>query len=601
MSLVKVNDFTWWLNLTQSTNIKDNQFTIAKNVYYNNAKQLQTRRWYATFGDPIGSDPATSYFFYQRDDTLENIAVCHSWDTFYTYNSSSDSRDSVYANNIAYETLPWKTTQRTRWDYAVYKNVIYMCDGVNPYQKYDGTTHSLIWVSSLWTCTANNTTDKIALNSHGLSDNDEVYITTSGTMPTWLTAYQVYYVTWADTNDFQVTTTKNGTAIDFTTNGTGTLTLYKLTEPRIRYIQYQADRLYGAGDDANPSTLYYTNAAPSDWTNINQNVVVVWWDEAGRINGLGEYLQVPVVFKDQKSYVVDIATPAIETIDSQTGWYSDRTIQSINNTLVYFNERGIDALTKRTGVGDTSAIESQPLTEDVRKLTELVEEQQYNANCAWYIKKINNYYFTFDTNNDNRPDTTLVYNSAVKARTQYTFPPIYDYGYYINSSNEYQYLFSHASGWQFYQYEYGFDDAGVDIDVEVQTKDFDFWEPAQEKLFGYVEVVGYKEEWNDITVSVLIDGETSWSWLVNDTHINTSDETGAIWVSVIWVDPLGSLPSDANEWIIVYPYTVRLPIYQRWKTIAVNLSSTGVQWILEKMRFNVNNETYEVFSYWNII
>lgn len=601
MSLVKINDLTWWLNLTQSTSIKDNQFMIAKNVFYNNTKQLQTRRWYRTFGSALWSTPATSYFFYQKDDTLENIAVCHAGSTFYKYNSWTTARDSVYANNIAYETLTWRTTQRTRRDYAVYKNVIYMCDWVNPYQKYDWTTHALIGSTSVWTCTADNATDKITKNTHWLANNDEIYITTSGTMPTWLVAYQVYYVCNKDTNDFQVTSTKNWTAIDFTSDWTGTLTLLKLTEPRCRYIQYQTDRLYAAWDDANPSTLYYTWAAPTNWENINENTVVIWWDEAGRINAIWEYTQLPVVFKNEKSYTVNVATPAVETIDSQTGGYSDRAIQSINNTLVYFNERGIDTLVKRTGVGDTSAIESKPISEDVRPLLELVDEQQYNANCGYYIKKLNNYYFTFDTNNDNVPDTTLVYNSSVGSWTQYIFPPIYDYWYYINSSNEYQFLFSSASGGQLYEYEYGFDDAWVAIDAEIQTKEFDFGDPAQEKMFWYVELVWYKQEGGDMNVGIIIDAETAWTWVITNANINTNDESSAIWVSVVGVDPLGTNPWDETEWIKLYPYTVRLPIYQRGSNIAINISSTWVQWILEKMRFNVNSETYEVFTYWNII
>ena len=79
-----------------------------------------------------------------------------------------------------FETATAKTSWRTRWDYAVYKNIIYMCDGVNNYARWDGTTY---------------------------------------------TEYAA--------------------------------------QPKIRYISYMQDTLFGAGDDTNPNSLYYTSALPA--------------------------------------------------------------------------------------------------------------------------------------------------------------------------------------------------------------------------------------------------------------------------------------------------------------------------------------------------
>ena len=594
------DDFRWGLNLTQSTIIKDNEFTIAKNVFYNNAKQLQTRRWYRKFGDPLGSAPATSIFFFQRDDNLERILIANAGNSLYKYDNSS-AFSTVYSNNIEYETRTWETSKRTRWDYAVYKNVIYMGDGVNPYASYDWTTHTIINTTSIGATTADNTTETFTKATHWMANWDEIYFTTSGTMPTWVTQYQVYYVVNKTTNTFQISTLKWWSVVDFTTNGTGTLTTIKLNEPRCRYISYLGDRLYWAWDDANPSSLYYTNAAPTDWTNINQNTVVIWWDEAGKINALNEYNQVVIVFKDQKSYAVNVWTPSVEVIDSQTWWYSDRTIHSVGNTLVYLNERGIDTLTKRTGVWDTSGIESKPISDNVREIFQDVSERQYNANCGWYIKKINNYYVTVDTNNDNIPDTTLVYNSLVGSWTEYTFPPIYDYGYYIDSDNQYQFLFSHWSWGQLYEYEYGFDDDWIEIAVEIQSKDFDFGDPAQIKSFYFMDFVGYKQEWGVIDISVLVDGETVSLGQVTDAHINVDEVAGAIWVNPVWVDPLGAVSSDAESDLLLYPFRVKLQFFARWEKIAFNLQSEWVQWILEKARVHVEWETKEVFYYGNIL
>ena len=35
--------FDWWLNLSTTSEIGDNQFQVAKNVYYNSKWQIQTR------------------------------------------------------------------------------------------------------------------------------------------------------------------------------------------------------------------------------------------------------------------------------------------------------------------------------------------------------------------------------------------------------------------------------------------------------------------------------------------------------------------------------------------------------------------------------
>jgi len=85
---LSIKDFKGGLNLTQDTVIDDNQFTILKNFYYNSSKQLETRRGYRKFGDPIGSSPVTSYHFFQRDDTLATQALAVSGTQMYKYDES---------------------------------------------------------------------------------------------------------------------------------------------------------------------------------------------------------------------------------------------------------------------------------------------------------------------------------------------------------------------------------------------------------------------------------------------------------------------------------------------------------------------------------
>jgi hypothetical protein len=99
---------------------------------------------------------------------------------------------SIKDSLTEFETASGKTTWRTRRDFAVYKNIIYLTNGVDKYASYNGTTY---------------------------------------------TEYAA--------------------------------------QPKYRYINMVSDRLYGAGDDVNPSTIYYTAAAPADGSDLDNSAVVV--------------------------------------------------------------------------------------------------------------------------------------------------------------------------------------------------------------------------------------------------------------------------------------------------------------------------------------
>lgn len=74
------------------------------------------------------------------------------------------------------------------------------------------------------TVTADAGTDLITWNAHNLQNWDRVMFTTSGTMPTGLSASTFYYVRDVTTNTFKVAATAGGSVIDLTSAGTGTIT-----------------------------------------------------------------------------------------------------------------------------------------------------------------------------------------------------------------------------------------------------------------------------------------------------------------------------------------------------------------------------------------
>lgn len=595
---IKIDNFKGGLNLSTSSDIGDNQFQIATNMFYNQKWQIQTRYWYTTFGNAVWTGkPITSYFFFQRDDNLDTVAVCASWDNMYLYDETTGDWNSIRQYLHEYETLPEKTTFRTRWDFAVYKNVIYLCNGVDPYFSISWGTMTPIWLSALVTCTFDNTTNIVEKVAHWLTDWAQIWFIW-WTLPAELEERQFYFVVNANTDDFQISLSPGWDPVAFTDDGSWTIQYQETTQPRYRYINMNTDRLYGTWEDLNPSTIYYTDAAPADGTDLTTNSVVVGWDELGRINGMNNLQNVMLALKSGKIYSIDVTNTRADAIDSQTGWYSDRSIANVWNSLVYLTDRWVDTLQTRTWVSWTTALETRPLDEDVRQLTTQIEEWTLNSNCWWYIKRLWNYYFSFDTNWDDVPDTTLVYNSMVKAWTKYTYPNLYDYWMYIDEDGVYKYVLASATTDQMYEIETWYTDIWEDIEYSLKTKAFDFWEPWTYKTYDYIDIIGQKSKWKDILVNIEVDWINVWWWYITDTNITNTTIVDTLWVRPIWND---TLTWESSEDIEIYNYIARIPLYSTWSNISVSMESTWWIRMLDKMRIWVNWEPIDVFWYANIV
>jgi microcystin-dependent protein len=91
--------------------------------------------------------------------------------------------------------------------------------------------------TSVGTITADASTDQLTLVAHGLAVNDIVHFTnTGGALPTGISANTVYYVqTVVSSSVFKISTTRGGSALDITGNGTGTNTVHnKVNLPDLR-------------------------------------------------------------------------------------------------------------------------------------------------------------------------------------------------------------------------------------------------------------------------------------------------------------------------------------------------------------------------------
>lgn len=641
LNAINITDFRWWLNLSTSSILADNQFQICKNMFYNQKWQLQTRYWIKKFWAKIWSDaPVNSYFFHQRDDNDETVMLVWSWEDIYKYDEINDAYTSVKSNLKEFE-KNW--TSRVRKDFAVYRNAIYIADGVNSYAVLDGYTPAKItwWTASTTLSDYTSITDwSFKINIDG-TEREIVWVNLSSatSMSDIASAVQTairaittknetvtrdtdhFVISSADTTwTSAISAMKEASgwtflwtklAMTYSTWAEITVRAYNLsykefgTQPKYRYINMNTDRLYWSGEDDNPSTLYYTDAAPTDWSEIDKNAVVVWWDEMWKINGMTELWKLMLVVKSHKIYGVQVPTDAsdpwsIDAIDSQNGWYSDRSIQNVWNTLVYFSERWVNNLSQRYTSAGASTIVSDPLDINVSELTSKISKLSLNSNCALCIERLWNYYFSFDADGDDIPDTTLVYNADCKARTQYDYPLVYDYGEYLTKDGEQKYILASWKTDQLYEIETWFDDDWVSIEHLIKSKDYDFWQPWLYKTFEYIDIIWFKQKNTPIRLNIEVDGVASAWWIIDDKSIIENWLKVTLWTRPIWLDQLIWLQGN-DDTLDLYEYVIRLPLYISGGQINFSMVSDGWQRTIDRVRIGVNGEPIDLFGYNNIL
>lgn len=380
------------------------------------------------------------------------------------------------------------------------------------------------------------------------------------------------------------------------------------SQPKCRYFLVSEDTIYSTGADAAPLTLYSTNAAPSNVNTLNTNDIDAGNEFDGRTNGLFPLAGLVMVAKDDKVYYYDSVNDTMLPIDHENGGFSHRATANVGNGIFIYNSAGIDTLKQKGGATGGAAVEGELYTEDLRELLGRIAPIQRNANCGLYLKELTNYYFTFDANDDNIPESTIVYSSLVgnkKAWSEYTYPQAYQYGIYEDPEGVLHYILCSAVSGVIYEIEKGFDDDGSTIEYDALTKEWDFEKPTVWKSFKAVDAYGLKSLGEEIKVEVYVDGEEVISGEVGDEKLNTD-----MVAVTVGSDPIGSEAigggggDDSGDGIDMYPYYIRLggAIFAAGVTIQVRLYSEDgpIQWTLDKMEIRYDDEVVDIFPTANI-
>lgn len=504
-----INNLSGGISTIQFWEMKDNELQLAQNMYYNKNKQLQTRLWYKAYLPKVWTKPITSYFFHQRDDGAWKYCIAVCWDVMYSYDEGTNTRTSIKSWLSEFETNPVFNGARTRRDFAVYNNIVYMCDWVNNYASYNGTT----------------------------------------------------YTEYA-------------------------------SQPKCRYLSYLWDRIYGAWEDANPITIYYTGAVPANANTLNANFIKVWWDETGAINGLSELWNLILAVKDAKIYVINPVWGTAQAIDAQGGWFCNRSLKNVWDSIVFFNEKGVDTLKQRSTVTGASALTTDSISKNVVSIFNKVQRKNYNFQCSLFNRDSELYYISIDSNNDTIPDMMLVYSSNTWWWTTYTLPSMFDMGIYIDNNQNTHYVFAWTD-WQLYEFDSWLYDYWQEIVHKVKTKPYNQDAPWKIKTYEYVDIIWYKSLWTIIDVNINSEWAFETWWEIIDKNIDYSVGYKTISSTKIWAEPLWWF----QQWdeIKMYQYTIRMSLYITWENIDIDMESSWWTRTVDRLRMWINWQPIDVY------
>lgn len=512
MAKIPIKDLTGWLNLREPSLLEDNEFTIIKNMSYNSTGRLQSRRWIKTFGNPIGSGaPITSTFFFNDEINGIRTLLAASGTEIFEFNEGTGNWASIKSWLTEFE-ADWVT--RTKWSFAVLREKIYLCNGVDAYAEYDPvtTTYTALW-----------------------------------------------------------------------------------TQPKVRFLAYLADAIYGTGADASPATLFVTNAlgaTAADGRTIDANQLFVGGGETGGVNALEEIQGAVLAYKDKLVFFVAGDLSSSKPLDAENGGYGNRAVKKVGNSLIHFNDRGFTTLKAKNATVGATSVQDQPLSDNIRELTSLVTPKQYNSTIWNYILPLTNYYGSFDTSGDDIADTTVVYSSLTRTWTQHILPGHYDFGEYIDQDGLVFNLLASATSDQMLEYEVWFDDLGVEIECELETKPYDLDDPNDLKTVYNIDLKGLKSEWDDIIVDIKSEWETIWWGIITDDYITITSSVLTIWTRVIGQLPTwwGAIWPDTVD---LFKYFIRLPLYNMGQDISINMSSKSksLTWTFDRATLYVDAES----------
>lgn len=268
----------------------------------------------------------------------------------------------------------------------------------------------------------------VSKTAHGLTTNDPVYFTTTGALPTGITAGTTYYViaTGLTADAFQFSTTVGGSAVNTTGSQSGVHTLSRAFTPEARFdFEVYENELYGcnavetyfkfngttftpytsaprgnileifedsmfiAGSVSEPLTVYYSDTGDPT-TFAGADILQPLGTDS--ITGLENYYSQMIIFKQNTiwklTFVYDNVTslyiPKLELQSGNYGACSKDAISWVENDIWFFTGREVRAIGYKDQQTGVLGVNTSVLSNDIKETLKTISVSNYPKVATFY-------------------------------------------------------------------------------------------------------------------------------------------------------------------------------------------------------------------------
>lgn len=377
--------------------------------------------------------------------------------------------------------------------------------------------------------------------AHGLAVGEEVYFTTTGALPTGITASTKYFVIAGGltADNFEVSTTSGGSAVNTSGSQSGTHSLFRFSafsSGDILFIGngtddwFQMNQDYTFADLRNINTspplsnvgyyyrsrlwvlkqnkLYWSDAFAGDYSvafdrTSNQFNVPVGAEQAIiAIRDLGL-----ICFGLDRVYTINPSTVPAATDKAELiydrGCVAGNTVCQVGDDIYFLSQDGVRSL-QRTQQDKVQVGASYPLSYPLKTEFEALSWNYINSACAIYFD--NKYFISVPSNASTYNNQVWVYYPATQGWMVITGWNVGAWAKLTVSGQEKLYAIDSNSG-KVYQAWTGFSDNTVAINYQEESRKDDMGQPLLSKYGGYLKIKALAVGNYNITVSASPDDQ----------------------------------------------------------------------------------------------